>query len=94
MVSNMINMGEKIHWGQETALMDEAADALEALTEAHQAGYNDALKEAVRVIEGKMLVTQATDDAHRFYQVKDFNNGLSTAISTLEGLVGRENDHD
>lgn len=29
--SNMVNMGEKISWGQDTALMDEAADALERL---------------------------------------------------------------
>lgn len=28
-VSNMINMGEKIRWGEETALMDEAADLIE-----------------------------------------------------------------
>lgn len=28
-VSNMINMGEKIRWGEETALMDEAASELE-----------------------------------------------------------------
>jgi hypothetical protein len=28
MVSNMINMGERIAWGRETALMDKAADAL------------------------------------------------------------------
>ena len=29
MVANMINMGEKIRWGQETTLMDKAADMLE-----------------------------------------------------------------
>lgn len=29
--SNMVNMGEKISWGQDTALMDEAAEALERL---------------------------------------------------------------
>ena len=29
-VSNMINMGEKIQWGQDTFLMDKAADALES----------------------------------------------------------------
>jgi len=29
--SNMVNMGEKISLGQDTALMDEAADALERL---------------------------------------------------------------
>lgn len=45
MVANMINLGEKIRWGQETALMDEAADALEALTEAHQAGYAEGYKQ-------------------------------------------------
>lgn len=29
--SNMVNMGEKISWGQDTALMDEAAAAIERL---------------------------------------------------------------
>lgn len=29
-VSDMINMGEKIRWGEETALMDEAASHIEA----------------------------------------------------------------
>jgi len=29
-VSNMINMGEKIRWGEETNLMDEAANRIEA----------------------------------------------------------------
>lgn len=29
--SNMVNMGEKISWGQDTALMDEAADTIERL---------------------------------------------------------------
>lgn len=29
--SNMINMGEKISWGQDTALMDEAAAEIERL---------------------------------------------------------------
>lgn len=29
-VSNMINMGEKIRWGEETALMDQSADLIEA----------------------------------------------------------------
>lgn len=28
-VSNMINMGEKIRWGEDTALMDQAADLIE-----------------------------------------------------------------
>lgn len=32
MVSDMINMGEKISWGRETTLMDEAANMLETLT--------------------------------------------------------------
>ena len=30
-VSDMINMGEKISWGQETALMDEAAAEIDKL---------------------------------------------------------------
>lgn len=30
-VSNMINMGERISWGQETSAMDEAANRIEAL---------------------------------------------------------------
>jgi uncharacterized membrane protein YhfC len=30
-VANMINMGEKIRWAQETTLMDQAADLLETL---------------------------------------------------------------
>jgi len=30
-VSGMINMGEKIPWGQDTALMSEAADCIEML---------------------------------------------------------------
>lgn len=30
-VSDMINMGEKIRWGEETSLMDQAADALQAM---------------------------------------------------------------
>lgn len=38
MVSNMINMGEKIAWGRETALMDRAADAL---TTIYQRGVAD-----------------------------------------------------
>jgi hypothetical protein len=29
--ADMINMGEKIAWGSETELMDEAADALDAV---------------------------------------------------------------
>lgn len=38
-ISNMINAGEKIGWGEETALMDEAADLIERqrelMTKAH-----------------------------------------------------------
>ncbi|WP_157970132.1 hypothetical protein [Pelagibacterium sediminicola] len=30
-VSNMINMGEKIRWGEDTALMDQAADLIERM---------------------------------------------------------------
>lgn len=31
-VSGMINMGEKISWGEETALMDQAADEIDRLS--------------------------------------------------------------
>lgn len=54
--------------------------------EAYRQGWEDCRKEAVRVIEGEKVSESPLHDAHRFYQVKDFNNGLSTAISTLEGL--------
>lgn len=33
-ISAMIHLGEKISWGSETALMDEAADALDAMEAA------------------------------------------------------------
>jgi len=33
-VSAMISMGERISWGQETSLMDEAADRIEQLEAA------------------------------------------------------------
>ena len=33
-VSDMINMGEKISWGEETAIMDQAADEIDRLREA------------------------------------------------------------
>ena len=49
MVANMINMGEKIRWGQETSLMDEAADALEALTKAHQAGIDEVVEKLKKI---------------------------------------------
>lgn len=48
MVSNMINMGEKIAWGRDTTLMDEAADML---TTIYQQGvlsereWNEELRE-------------------------------------------------
>ena len=32
MVSNMINMGEKIQWARETTLMDKAAERIESLS--------------------------------------------------------------
>jgi hypothetical protein len=35
-VSDMIHMGEKIRWGEETTLMDEAADEIERLRRALQ----------------------------------------------------------
>jgi hypothetical protein len=35
-VSNMINMGEKIRWGEETNLMDEAANRIDADTKLIQ----------------------------------------------------------
>ena len=43
MVSNMINMGEKIRWGQETFLMDRAADTLTQL----EAERDEAVAEAI-----------------------------------------------
>ncbi len=52
-VSDMINMGEKIQWGQETALMDEAADLLESLTQHHQ----DQLREVVAEIKQRLIIT-------------------------------------
>lgn len=45
MVSNMINMGEKIRWGQETTLMDEAADALETKDAEREKAVEEALAE-------------------------------------------------
>jgi hypothetical protein len=42
-VSDMIDLGEKIAWGSETALMDEAADALDAAAQ-REAKLREALE--------------------------------------------------
>lgn len=49
-VSDMINMGEKIAWGSETALMDEAAAALDATMqrEAKLLAENEQLRQELQ----------------------------------------------
>ena len=69
MVSNMINMGEKIRWGQETFLMDRAADTLtqleaerdEAVRRAMEADFDDELfrKSAWYKAEKAMIENEA-----------------------------------
>lgn len=53
MVSNIINMGEKIAWGRETSLMDQAADRIEALTAERDAALEriKALSSAARTMQ-------------------------------------------
>lgn len=59
--SNMINMGEKIAWGSETALMDEAAARLEAaeaeLAETRKA--NAILDPAAESFHRRMVAAEA-----------------------------------
>lgn len=38
-------------------------------------------------IKDKIWVVQATDDAHRFYQVKDHNHALEDLLKDLEAPV-------
>ena len=56
-VSNMINMGEKIRWGQETTLMDRAADLLET---HHQELQKTRTAEQERVV-GKVNRVEVID---------------------------------
>lgn len=58
-VSDMINMGEKISWGQETTLMDKAADALETL---HQELQKARESERARIEDEFARVAKYTQD--------------------------------
>lgn len=49
MVSNMINMGERIQWGENTSLMDRAADMIEALLAQNAQQVEEAVKDKQRL---------------------------------------------
>ena len=87
MVSNMINMGEKIRWGQETTLMDEAADMLEKLTHHHEAEVEKAV-EAAKLeqaeFEMKLLeahITLITEDKIWTDSVYNYIDGRLQALT-------------
>ena len=48
---------------------------------------SETLKEAVRVIEGEKRTSRFTAESA---EVMGFNDGLSTAITTVEGLMGKK----
>lgn len=50
MVANMINMGEKIRWGQETTLMDKAADMLETFHQELQKAREEATTQLDKIL--------------------------------------------
>jgi hypothetical protein len=51
-VSTMIHMGEKIAWGQETALMDEAADEIVRLRKLLEWEYMTPAMRLTAFLEG------------------------------------------
>ena len=48
---------------------------------------SETVKEAVRVIEGEKRTSRFTAESA---EVMGFNDGLSTAITTVEGLMGKK----
>ncbi|HRI99372.1 MAG TPA: hypothetical protein PKV67_01240 [Hyphomonas sp.] len=63
--SNMVNMGEKISWGQDAALMDEAADALERLERERDEWRDAAHLSACEAHSGLLEETEAEASALR-----------------------------
>jgi hypothetical protein len=77
--ADMITQGEKIAWGSDSALMHEAANALEAT-------YKSAIEECVRVVESycpDQYDTMPTDCE------RETNHVLRTIITTLKASPGQ-----
>jgi hypothetical protein len=87
MVSNMINMGEKIQWGQDTFLMDKAADALESTqttTEAYRQALEDILAGLPEPSNPRGPWESGSSDG--------YNTALQTVRAQIEGLLGNTKD--
>lgn len=83
MKADMINMGERIAWGSETALMFEAADYIESL-EGHPApGVMDELHiAATQALEHLINCERELDEFHGMG--KDSGSGSSTIVLNLQ----------
>jgi hypothetical protein len=80
-VSNMINVGEKIQWGQDTTLMDKAADALESsqsITEAYRQALLDVDEKLEEQIEHALKMSN--------WQAQ---SALETIRAQIEGLLSK-----
>jgi hypothetical protein len=96
-VSNMINVGEKIQWGQDTTLMDKAADALESsqsITEAYRQALEDVLAglydvdvDKVPTIEQEAWANQYENKCEAFWYGE--SKGLSNVRAQIEELLGK-----
>lgn len=73
--ADMIHMGEKIAWGSETALMFEAADALEAATQELESLKHD--------IERQIAIANAEAN-----EAEKFRRAMIEAVIPLEAIVG------
>lgn len=54
MVANMINMSERIRWGQETTLMDRAANMLDTHHQELQKAREEMRQETMRKVMSKL----------------------------------------
>ncbi len=97
-VSDMINMGEKIAWGSETALMDEAADALDAAMQ-RDAVFRAALDYisfascmCPAVINGKDVPEQWQGEIRR--AVRHLGEHAEQALQSSEYSNNKEENHE
>ena len=61
-------------------------DNLAFLTTAITKGYELALEEVEKFVDARYQTVQATDDAHRFYQVKDKNEERTAVLDHIAHL--------
>jgi hypothetical protein len=85
MTSNMINMGEKISWGQDTGLMDEAADAIEALQARAE-------KAEAELREARMQMLSDAGQAAEAYEAQLRAEAACDAVMKDRAQIMRERD--